>query len=68
MQAADSRNYYTQRAAEELAKAERCSDERAAQSHRDLARCYQEQADGNPADTPEDNAPNILPKDFQILP
>jgi hypothetical protein len=70
MEQPESKDYFRRRAEEELAKAEQCGDGRAAQAHRDLARCYREQADAAPEDAgaPNHDASNILPKDFRILP
>lgn len=73
MQEPDSKDYFEKRAAEERAAAERCDDERAAQSHRALAEQYEEQARSRPSAEKserdeEPGCPGILPPDFRILP
>jgi hypothetical protein len=67
----NNREYCRRRAAEELAAANYAADERAAQSHRDLARHFEELA-GN---LPENGAPegavlpaSTLPSEFRIIP
>ena len=67
----DSKDYFERRAEQERTAAERCADERAAQSHRELADHYRQIAEGAerlPASDPKPNEPGILPKDFRILP
>ena len=69
MTKSDSTDYFHRRALEERAAAELAQDERAANSHRELARRYDEKAKdglGGEADEPESGS--VLPDEFQILP
>ena len=69
MTKSDSADYFHRRALEERAAAELAQDERAANSHRELARRYDEKAKdglGGEADEPESGS--VLPDEFQILP
>jgi hypothetical protein len=71
MQNRQSRDYFERRADEERAAAEKAGDERAAQSHRELAKHYHniargsEEAPGRDAEVP---SPGILPREFRIVP
>jgi hypothetical protein len=72
MQELESQDYFHRRAEEERAAAEHAADERAAQTHRELAQEYEKRAhcDGNGAvfedEQPQD--PGTLHKEFRILP
>jgi hypothetical protein len=66
-----SKDYFERRSSEEQAAAEQASDERAAQSHRELADHYRNIANGSeepPVDDDTGSGEGILPKDFRILP
>ena len=65
-----SKSYYAQRAEEERLAAVNASDERAAQSHRELAVCYLELSDGTGLLPTDDAAAQIriVSKDFRIVP
>jgi hypothetical protein len=70
MQHPCSSNYFKRRAEEERAAAELATNERAAQSHRELAIHYRELASGVESrrnDGAEGEA-GILSKDFRIVP
>ena len=60
--------YFHRRALEERAAAELAQDERAANSHRELARRYEEKAEVGEYETEEPEHGNVLPDEFQILP
>jgi hypothetical protein len=65
------KDYFERRSFEEDAAAEQASDERAAQSHRELADHYRNIANGSeqlPADEETGGGDGILSKDFRILP
>jgi hypothetical protein len=65
----DSADYFHRRALEERAAAELAHDERAANSHRELARRYDEKAEDGPgAEAEEPEFGSVLPDEFQILP
>lgn len=71
MQERQSREYFERRAQEEREAAENAVDERAAQSHRELAEHYRKIAkgcEGGSAEDVEASSPGILPRDFRILP
>jgi hypothetical protein len=70
MDAADSRNYFERRAAQERAAAERAQDERIAQPHRELARRYDDLASGAEQIDGEEMPEMIagLAPEFRILP
>jgi hypothetical protein len=65
-----SRSYYARRAEEERLAAVNASDERAAQSHRELAVRYLELSDGAGLPPTDDAAAQIriVSKDFRIVP
>jgi hypothetical protein len=71
MHECQSRDYFQRRASEESAAAKKATDERAAQSHRELSDRYRnlasgtEQLAGDDAGTCGDG---ILSKDFRIVP
>lgn len=71
MHETQSRKYFERRAVEERLAAENAADERAAQSHRELAERYRKIATGCeevPAEKMDALGPGILPKDFSIVP
>ena len=62
-------DYFHRRALEERAAAELAQDQRAANSHREPARRYDEKADGSDdGETEEPESGSVLPDEFQILP
>ena len=66
-----SKDYFERRSAEERTAAEQASDERAAQSHRELAEHYRNVANGSeqlPAEDEGDSEAESLPKEFRIVP
>jgi hypothetical protein len=66
-----SRIYFERRAAEERLAADQALDERAAESHRQLAAYYRTLAADTRApfgDDPAERLTAILPKDFRIVP
>jgi|GraSoiStandDraft_13_1057314.scaffolds.fasta_scaffold651696_2 hypothetical protein len=70
MQHPCSSNYFKRRAEEERAAAELATNERAAQSHRELAMHYRELASGVewPRSGGAEGEAGILSKDFRIVP
>ena len=70
MQGAAAKNYFLRRAAEERAAAEQALDDRAAQSHRELADRYEQQANGAADCQPDavERLDGTLAKEFRILP
>jgi hypothetical protein len=71
MQNAQSKDYFERRADEERVAADKAADERAAQSHRELARHYRNIASGSeeaPGRDVEAPAQGILPREFRIVP
>jgi hypothetical protein len=64
----DRTDYFHKRADEERAAAELAKDERAANSHRELARRYDEKAEVGEHEMEEPEQGNLLPNEFQILP
>jgi len=71
MEQGPSNDYFERRAEEERIAAEKTTDERAAQSHRQLSEYYRAMASGSTGaatDAPELSDDGILSKDFQILP
>ena len=70
MSKTEPREYYKRRAKEERAAAEHASDERAAQSHRELLDQYERLADGEaPTGAAADQEkPGSVSKEFRILP
>ena len=70
MQGPDHSEYFERRAEEERTAAEQATDERAAQSHRQLAERYERQAKSETDDAGEGEAADsgMLSKDFRIIP
>ena len=70
MSKSEPQEYYKRRAKEERIAAERASDERAAQSHRELLDQYERLADGEaPARAADDREKSgSVSKEFRILP
>ena len=70
MQQPGSKDYFQRRAEQERTAAEQAGDERAAQSHRELAERYDEMAKQEPGEIRGDDQPQsgIMPKDFRIVP
>ena len=68
MQDSQSAEYFLKRAAEEREAAERASDERAAQTHRELAKRYKRRAEDDSPDEIPLEVGQVLPSDFRILP
>lgn len=70
MQDPQESEYFEHRAEEERTAADRATDERAAKSHRELAKRYERQAEANAGGRDEDEAsnPGTLSKDFKIIP
>ena len=64
----DSADYFHRRALEERAAAELAQDQRAANSHRELARRYDEKAEDGHVEVDEPEPGSVLPDEFQILP
>ena len=64
----DLTDYFHKRADEERAAAELAKDERAANSHRELARRYDEKAEVGEDAGEEPEEGRVLPDEFQILP
>jgi len=67
MEEAETKDYFERRAAEEREAADQAQDVRAAQSHREMARRYDEKARNLPA-TPAEDSMSGLPREFRILP
>lgn len=66
-----SRDYFERRSEEERTAAEQASDQRAAQSHRELAEHYRNVANGSealPDDDDRGSDDGFLPKEFRIVP
>jgi hypothetical protein len=71
MQKIEQSEYFNRRAEEEREAADKASDERSAQPHRELADRYDAKAKDEPeADEQHSDGPQkgMLPKDFSILP
>lgn len=71
MQELQSKDYFERRSEEERTAAEQASDERAAQSHRELAEHYRNVANGSeqlPVDDEGSSDAGTLPKEFRIVP
>jgi hypothetical protein len=71
MQHPPSKDYFERRADEENTAAEKASDERAAQSHRELSEHYRNIAKGSeeaPSDDDDEPKGGMLPTNFRIVP
>lgn len=71
MQEPESKAYFHKRAEEERAAAERARDERAARSHRELARRFDDLAKRGGDErlwSEPGERPAVLPAEFRILP
>lgn len=71
MQELDEHDYFERRALEERTAAAKATDERAAQSHRDLAQCYERKAhnDAQADDGAPEPVSTMIPGEgFRIIP
>jgi len=72
MEDPESQHYFERRAEEERSAAKSATDDRAAQTHRELAEHYEEMAKRGPApgtaEEPPPQHPGTLPREFRILP